>query len=504
MAQHEATVALDFLSLISSLNSEMAYTTLTPGLKEVIPPKAMGVEKISTKYPPQLMQDDRLISQGWKMEGLDSAGDALLRAASRLKAESEKEKRYWEQIMSIRDEGWTICKHPKLRNTLGVRYGFAETAANFENTGIGALRRGDDGSIDLEDPGASRTRRVVRVRIVDAGTITGCARPLKNCGQTPTLKEKILLARDYIYEEELYFEIMKEARHMASQGVTTSEDTVTIEMKAGRCIHIDMAPIDEEVYCTGESDDLAQAVGIALRILLSYGHRITLRNRSRPQRPLFHRKGPPGPLPLLRPMVTHLWHYEHSEHLIKFCGHLRDIVHSAGLPTTVIMNSFKNCQASKMKDIESSIAEFIHSPLESEAILELPGGWRVTIVMRTHLAQPWFGTTYAVTASHDGVCARLMGRNNITAMTELETYLLWCLERSIVNAIRLMEGQGWEQLAQGNSMEKNDGKTVKLIKIHVEKGGLHVRSGYVGGRDSEYVWTGSKKERNLEDVLREI
>lgn len=132
MAQHEATVALDFLSLISSLNSpEMAYTTLTPGLKEVIPPKAMGMEKISTKYPPQIMQDDRLISQGWKMEGLDSAGDALLKTASRLKAESEKEKRYWEQIMSIRDEGWTICKHPKLRNTLGVRYGFAESELMF-------------------------------------------------------------------------------------------------------------------------------------------------------------------------------------------------------------------------------------------------------------------------------------------------------------------------------------------------------------------------------------
>lgn len=158
-----------------------------------------------------------------------------------------------------------------------------------------------------------------------------------------------------------------------------------------------------------------------------------------------------------------------------------------------------------MKDIESSIAEFIQQPLETEAILELPGSWRVTIGMRTHLAQPLFGTNYAVTASHDGVCARLMGRNNITVITELETYLLWCLERSAVNAIRLMEGQGWEQIAQGNSMEKNnDGKTVKLIKIHVDKGGLHLRSGYAGGRDSEYVWTGLKKEKNLADILREI
>lgn len=79
---------------------------------------------------------------------------------------------------------------------------------------------------------------------MDAGTITGCARPPGNRGQTPSLKEKILLARDYIYEEELFFEIMKEARHMASQGITTSEDTVTIDLKAGKCIHIDMVCYD--------------------------------------------------------------------------------------------------------------------------------------------------------------------------------------------------------------------------------------------------------------------
>lgn len=126
MARYEATVALDFLSLIASIhNPENAYTTLTPGLKEVIPPNSMGVEKVSTKYPPQIIQDDRSISQGWKMEGLNSAGDAMLKAATRLRTESEKEKRYWEQIMSIRDEGWTICKI-KDRNMLGVRYGLAE------------------------------------------------------------------------------------------------------------------------------------------------------------------------------------------------------------------------------------------------------------------------------------------------------------------------------------------------------------------------------------------
>lgn len=156
-----------------------------------------------------------------------------------------------------------------------------------------------------------------------------------------------------------------------------------------------------------------------------------------------------------------------------------------------------------MKDIESSIAELTQF-LETEAVLELPGSWRVSILMRTHLMHPFFGTGYTVTASHDGVCARLMGRNNITAIPELESYLIWCLERSVINAIRLMEGLGWEQLAQGNSMEKSDGKSVKLIRVHAEKGSLHLRLGGVGGRDSEYVWTGSKRDKTLADVLQEI
>ena len=156
-----------------------------------------------------------------------------------------------------------------------------------------------------------------------------------------------------------------------------------------------------------------------------------------------------------------------------------------------------------MQGIESSIAELTQL-LETEAVLELPGGWRVSILMRTHLIHPFFGTGNTVTASHDGVCARLMGRNNITAIPELESYLLWCLERSVINAIRLMEGLGWEQLAQGNSMEKSDGKSVKLIRIHAEKGSLHLRSEDAGGRDSEYVWTGRKKGKSLADVLQEI
>lgn len=93
----------------------------------------------------------------------------------------------------------------------------------------------------MEDINASRAaRKAVRVRIVDNGTITGQSRPSCNRAQKLTLKDKIETARDFIYEDELFFEIMKEARLLANQGIQTSEDMVTIELRARRSVQIDM------------------------------------------------------------------------------------------------------------------------------------------------------------------------------------------------------------------------------------------------------------------------
>lgn len=113
--------------------------------------------------------------------------------------------------------------------------------SEFENKGVGALRRSEDGSIDMEDPNAIKgERRAVRVKVVQGGVLTGHARPSGNRAEIPMLKDKIETARDFVYEEELFYEIMREARHLASQGITTSEDAVTIDLRTGTYIQIDM------------------------------------------------------------------------------------------------------------------------------------------------------------------------------------------------------------------------------------------------------------------------
>ncbi|KAI5794389.1 subunit 17 of mediator complex-domain-containing protein [Peziza echinospora] len=545
-AHNEAMIALDFISLMVSLNNpELGFTTMSPGLKEVVPLGSMGIEKVHTKYPPALTQEERLVCQGWKLEGLNSAADSMMNAAKRLKVETEKETRYWKQILSIRDEGWTICKLPRERNTLGVRYGFAEAAPEFKERGVGALRRAEDGSIDMEDINASRAaRRAVRVRIVDNGKVTGVSRPSGNRAIKPTLKDKIETARDFIYEDELFFEIMREARNLANLGIKTSESLATIELKQGRSVQIDMAPIDEDPITTGPSDPLAQAIALALRLLLSYGHRNNLRRRSKPQPPMVPRKPPNPPLHLLRPIAIHLLHQESTAHFLQLCDHLRALTVSTGLlpasttatttttsatdpssfltlhplknipihhkqptttKTTTSSSSSSSTTTNSQKEIEALLEVFL-SRLETEAILSFPGAWRLSIFIRTIITHPYYGTGYIITPTHDGVCAQLTGRTNIADQAELESHLMWCLERSVVNAIRLEMGDTWKQLAQGNSMEKSDGKTVKKITVHVGRSGLHLRWGMVGGRDKEYVWNGQGEggEKTLWEVLREI
>jgi mediator of RNA polymerase II transcription subunit 17, fungi type len=71
-------------------------------------------------------QDNRQIAKGWKSQSLNKTVDSILASASRLEKEIELETRYWQQVLAISDNGWSICRLPNEKHTLGVRFGFSE------------------------------------------------------------------------------------------------------------------------------------------------------------------------------------------------------------------------------------------------------------------------------------------------------------------------------------------------------------------------------------------
>lgn len=104
-----------------------ANLTLSAYLKENLPNGCFGAEVVqAAKVSEAEKQNHEMMSIGWRMQSLNGAADSLLKSATRLETEIEKETTYWNQVLAVKDQGWSLCRLPRERHTLGVRYGFAE------------------------------------------------------------------------------------------------------------------------------------------------------------------------------------------------------------------------------------------------------------------------------------------------------------------------------------------------------------------------------------------
>lgn len=119
--------ALDFVSLVLSKHTPIqAELTLSPFLKTNLPVGCLGAEVQSSQKTDASKHEDETTAVGWKLESLASTADTILKSAARLEQEIERETRYWGQVLAVKAQGWSLCRLPREKHTLGVRYGFAE------------------------------------------------------------------------------------------------------------------------------------------------------------------------------------------------------------------------------------------------------------------------------------------------------------------------------------------------------------------------------------------
>ena len=124
----ESAYALDFVSLLLSKHVlKQAEASISPFLKQSVPMGSLGTEILQLpQIPDSKNRDDDRVSTGWKQQSLHATQDSLIQAATRLEKELKKETDYWEQVLAVKEKGWSICRLPREKNTLGVRYGFSE------------------------------------------------------------------------------------------------------------------------------------------------------------------------------------------------------------------------------------------------------------------------------------------------------------------------------------------------------------------------------------------
>ena len=279
---------------------------MSPYLKERLPIGCLGSETVQA---PQETEDERrdqeMIAIGWRMQSLSSAADSLLQTATKLDDEIKRETIYWDEVLSVKDEGWSLCRLPRERHTLAVRYGFAEAHVDFRVRGLAALRRDDDGRLNL-DRGPRMGYRRLRVRILQRGTPIGIsAERLQDNEKGSAIARQILQARDSIFDEELHLEIHREARNLLNQDVRCEGSKVLVPFERDKQIEIDLVDTDHGgMVSLTEPHVAADSILIALRLLLCRAHRQNLQKRSQVPSPLKGEGTRPRPVyAILKPIM---------------------------------------------------------------------------------------------------------------------------------------------------------------------------------------------------------
>ncbi|MCJ1425171.1 RNA polymerase II mediator complex subunit [Sticta canariensis] len=494
-AYSESAHALDFVSLLLTTKTpRQAEITMSAFLKKSLPLGCLDTDvvQIPQKSEAEKKQDE-LVSVGWKMQSLDSVADSLLRSATRLEQEIERETKYWGQVLAVKEHGWSLCRLPREKHTLGVRYGFAEAHSDFHDRGLAALRRDADGNVDLDRGIRSSKDRVLRVRVLNQGKPTG------SYGKVPDhvfddvpVETLIMNARNSIFDEELHHELHREARSYISHGIRCIDDRILLPYTDEKEIEIDLlsstkdeASIDVDL----SSDNLvAGSIAISLRILLSHAHRQNLRRRTLAPPRITENKTPRPMYTILRPIVENLQHRSTINSLQNFLNQVTQTLLAAGLnlgidkPTSPYYLKSLTTTSTSISVTEA----FIHAlttPLQSSITIRLPSGLTtIKLEVHTSLQQPFSGTNLqsSILLSQSGsTLASIPELTQSTSPAALEDHVLHLVQLDILSLLASSRdiGDNWTIVAaHAGELGRTNRSTGISDRIFISLGKDHLDS----------------------------
>lgn len=322
-AQHQIAMTVQFMSLLtvehqSDLRAAETAKTINAAFLGDVKAGMLGTD-VWERMERDEKRDahDATLAHNVKMQSLQHSADSLLGAAKRLEDNVRKETEYWGQLLSITEKGWSVYRNMNKRtgeSKLMVRFDFNESLPEFQRNGHAFLNNNTDGSISLQR-GIGMRPKGIRVSVCRDGEVVGRSYlPAVSSDAETGLETRIRHARDSIFDEELYREMLEESRTLSSSGVLTRGSA--IELPAANThsasVQLDLVSLDDEtgtsINASNADDALAQAIAISARLLLSQSHRDKLRQRSEVPPPVSERKVERPVLQILRPIMSFLRH----------------------------------------------------------------------------------------------------------------------------------------------------------------------------------------------------
>lgn len=275
----------------------------------------------------------------------------------------------------------------------------------FRDRGLASLRRAEDGSLILDKGLVPSKTRKMRVRVRTNNRINGRTKPIKPASSEESIEDRILQARDTLFEEELFHELMCEARLMNGQGVTTRQNLIRLVVSEEQEILLDLVDADQDapdsaVDESHEDDMLADAIAHSIHILLSYAHRQNLHRRTQSPLPLSQKRRHTPEYHLLRPVLAYLEHGSHVRWIEAFLHDMNRIMKSAGIDCDSTAAPFASLSLQRKNPSLSKVEALVQGfllPLESTfsgSLVSPRSSFRIKI--RTNLSAPSLGTNYDI------------------------------------------------------------------------------------------------------------
>lgn len=425
--------------------------------QQQIPKGSFGIAKTKPYKPDEKYQQYRqeyerervqFMRPGSRMLALETATDTILKAAMELETDVRKEVKYWEDILTISAKGWPLqrLRRDMPYSPLAVRCGTREASEQFRGRGLVPLRMNKEGNIFL-DPDLAPKPRTLRVRISEHGEIIGSSRlSSSDKGSSSDIENSIRLARDSLFEEELFQEMAIEARSLLAYGVELHESVLHVQTSPSRTVLIDSILRHEEPERSDDNrcDWLAHTIAEGLRLMLTHEHRMRLYRRSQTPPPLtLTKRQVPSP-PLLRTLLAMFSHINATNSLQGYLQHLVETLTTAGLNMTLDMTPeaswgklskiITESPIQGMSPLDQILQHFVN-PLDSITKITLPsakkmGTEHVTIAARTFFGPPTFGTEYKVSLPPSLARALSLGRDarhdfKFSTGEELTEYVDW-------------------------------------------------------------------------------
>lgn len=459
-AVNSANIASDLVSLVvSKIRPNAAQTTMSSLLKQhvkmgslsysVIPKPEEIDEDSAAEARREEVQNARLVGRGWKLQMLKKCSETLRQASEDTKHRIEVDRIYWKDMTEISCAGEVITLTSN--KEMCVKYGFGDSGSVYYDKGVGLLKRGEDGHV-VFDKIVNAERDVVwggehvcvlklykkdenGMHLVgESNTLEFLQKQLPQLYEegektgARTVLDEIAKSRFALFENELYWHLIKEATGLISLNVEMiagkgQEDTLEMDstirfrlptVTAGELVvEISKAKIGDLMESPVEmaQNSRADELLLLLRLLLCDSHRRNLETRNSPPmamssqyKPAVHPRDKYGFL--IRPIVMY------ARHNVAIAG-VKSMLNQWGEPT---VTKFAQDE-SFFHTISTNIAPESKGELNIRDDLSVAVG--ITSMYRT------VDVTYHVEVTHAG---QAIFTSTFSNKVEMEECISWVLK----------------------------------------------------------------------------